>query len=89
MFNIFRTSSFKSDYKKLDDIEKELLKMILQSLIYDDTLDKKYKNHPLIGNYKGCMECHIKPDLLLIYKIDIDLNELQLVRIGSHSQLFR
>lgn len=89
MFNIFRTSSFKSDYKKLDDIEKELLKMILQSLICDNTLDKKYKNHPLIGNYKGCMECHIKPDLLLIYKIDIDLNELQLVRVGSHSQLFR
>lgn len=89
MFNIFRTSSFKSDYKKLDDIEKELLKMILQSLICDNALDKKYKNHPLIGNYKGCMECHIKPDLLLIYKIDIDLNELQLVRVGSHSQLFR
>jgi len=88
MFDIFRTSSFKSDYKKLDTAEKEQLKALLLLLIHNKTLDKKYKNHPLLGNHKGCMECHIKPDLLLIYKIQNDINELQLVRVGSHSNLF-
>jgi len=73
MFDIFRTSSFKSDYKKLDTAEKEQLKALLLLLIHNKALDKKYKNHPLLGNHKGCMECHIKPDLLLIYKIQNDI----------------
>jgi mRNA interferase YafQ len=89
MFNLFRTSSFKSDFKKLNNDDKEQLKIVLQMLIINESLEKKFKNHSLIGNYKECMECHIRPNLLLIYKIDLELNELQLVRIGSHSNLFK
>lgn len=89
MLEIFRTSGFKSDFKKLNDDDKEKLRAILTTLVNGLELEQKYKNHPLIGNYNGCMECHIKPDLLLIYKIEHPINELQLVRISSHAQLFK
>lgn len=89
MLDIFRTSGFKSDFKKLSIDDKEKLKAVLVCLMAFEVLEEKYRNHPLIGNCKGCFECHLKPDLLLIYKIDNDLNELQLVRIGSHSELFK
>jgi len=89
MLDIFRTSGFKSDFKKLSIDDKERLKTVIVHLIALEVLEEKYRNHPLIGNYKGCFECHLKPDLLLIYKIDNDLNELQLVRTGSHSELFK
>lgn len=87
--DIFRSSSFKSDFKKLDNEGKERLKLVLSVLINEEPLDQKFKNHQLIGNYCGCYECHLKPDLLLIYKIEKDTNEILLVRIGSHSQLFK
>jgi mRNA interferase YafQ len=89
MLDIFRTSGFKSDFKKLNNDDKEKLRSVLLVLVNNETLEAKYKNHLLIGNYNGCHECHLKPDLLLIYKIDVEANELQLVRVGSHSQLFR
>ena len=89
MLDLFRTSGFKSDFKKLTNEDRDRLKAILIRLIASKILEDKYRNHPLIGNYKGCFECHLKPDLLLIYKIDNDDNELQLVRIGSHSELFK
>jgi len=50
-------------------------------------LNPKYKDHPLIGSYKGDRECHIEPDWLLIYAI-IE-RDLILVRTGTHSDLFR
>ena len=89
MYSIFRTNSFKKDYKKLSDIDKLLLKDIIISLVNDEKLNEKYKDHKLIGNYQNCRECHIKPDLLLIYKIDNSILELALTRVGSHSTLFK
>ena len=86
MFTLFRTSSFKADFKKLSESDKEKLKSVLERLINGEPLESKHKLHSLTGNYHGSLECHVKPDLLLIFKID---NELQLVRIGSHSQLFK
>jgi len=88
MYKIFRTSSFKKDYKKLDAKEKELLKSVVTKLANGYILEEKYKDHSLIGNYLGCRECHIKPDLLLIYRVNNDILELVLVRVGSHSKLF-
>ena len=88
MYSIFRTSGFKKDYKKLSISDKLKLKEVIILLSNNDPLDEKYKDHKLIGNYLGCRECHIKPDLLLIYKINKDILELALVRSGSHSELF-
>ena len=49
-------------------------------------LPEKYKDHDLLGSYIDYRECHVKPDVLLIYKADEQL--LYLYRIGSHSELF-
>jgi len=67
MHNIFRTSRFKKDYKKLSQNQKDILKEVVKKLANGEQLEEKYKDHKLIGNYLGCRECHLKPDLLLIY----------------------
>lgn len=60
---------------------------VLTALAFDVPLDKRLVDHPLVGAWVGWRECHIKPDLLLIYrKVD---DELKLARLGSHSELFR
>ena len=89
MYSIFRTNSFKKQYKKLSSTDKELLKEIIVLLAQNQQLDEKYKNHKLTGNFKDLRECHVKPDLLLIYKINNDILELALVQVGSHSSLFK
>ena len=88
MYDIFRTSNFKKDYKKLSNTDKSILKEVIILLAKGQELDTKYKDHQLIGNYLGCRECHLKPDLLLIYRIDNNILELALTRVGSHSKLF-
>lgn len=59
---------------------------IISRLQRGESLDTKHVNHPLTGNWLGFKDCHIKPDLVLIYRV-ID-NSLQLARIGSHSEIF-
>jgi mRNA interferase YafQ len=86
------TSAFKRDYKRIKatprhrDIET-LLPEIADLLANDEPLLEKYRDHALAGNWKEHRECHLKPDLLLIYKLP-DENSLRLVRMGSHSDLF-
>jgi len=70
-------------------LDQELLLEIIAMLANGETLEEKYKDHFLSGNYKGCRECHVKPDLLLIYKIDHGEVELVLVEAGSHAKLFK
>lgn len=62
------------------------LDKILTKLVNSETLESKYKDHKLIGNFKSRRECHIEPDWLLIYRIE--KSELFLERTGSHSDLF-
>ncbi|MDS1309503.1 type II toxin-antitoxin system YafQ family toxin [Marinobacter xiaoshiensis] len=50
------------------------------------SLDEKHVDHPLAGNGQGFRDCHVKPDLVLIYRVSGAV--LQLARIGSHSELF-
>ena len=88
MYEIFRTNSFKKDYKKLSMQDKEIVKKVVTILANGEELTKEYKDHKLIGNYLGCRECHLRPDLLLIYRIDNNILELALTRVGSHSKLF-
>lgn len=85
MRSLERTNTFKRDFKKHGDLDTALIE-ILYLLLNDKPLPQQYKDHDLIGNWKGFRECHIKPDLLLIYRKNDDL--LQLVRLGSHSELF-
>ncbi|MDP4529045.1 type II toxin-antitoxin system YafQ family toxin [Alkalimonas delamerensis] len=59
---------------------------IISKLQRGETLAAKNVDHPLTGNWLGFRDCHIKPDLVLIYRITNET--LQLARIGSHSDLF-
>jgi len=88
-YSVFRTASFKNAYKKLHASHQELVLNVVAKLTNGEVLDEKYKDHLLIGNYKGCRECHLKPDLLLIYRINHDEVELVLVEVGKHSSLFK
>jgi len=89
MYSIFRTTSFKKQYKKLSSDDKTLLKDIITLLIDGQVLDEKYKDHKLTGNFKDLRECHVRPDLLLIYQINNDVLELALVKVGNHNSLFK
>lgn len=82
------STRFKKDLKKYEH-KKEIIKEfneILKLLLSNTKLPEKYKDHDLSGNYVNYRECHVKPDVLLIYKTDEQL--LYLYRIGSHSELF-
>lgn len=63
------------------------LQLVLQELLKDLPLEPRCRDHDLTGNWVGYRECHIKPDLLLIYKATEE-NTLRLARLGSHSELF-
>lgn len=64
----------------------ELLK-VLRMLESGQEIPKEYNPHMLKGDYEGCMECHIQGDFLLIW-IDIEADEIILVRLGPHSELY-
>jgi len=89
---IDRSSAFKRDYKRETKGRYRItladeLKLVLLALVNDQTLDAKFRDHDLTGDWAGYRECHVKPDLLLIYrKSEPDL--LRLARLGSHSELF-
>ena len=89
MLEIEYSKSFKKDFKKLNENEKKLTKDIIWQLANNQELASKYKDHALIGSYKGFRECHVKPDLLLIYKKQNEILLLTCVEIGSHSELFQ
>ena len=69
-------------------LDIRLLDNVIDMLRQGQTLDIKYRDHALIGNYEGYRECHIKPDWLLIYYIENDILTLTLSDTGSHSDLF-
>ncbi len=89
MRKLRRTSQFKKDVKRMGKRGKkfEEFKEVIGSLLAGKKLESKYKDHYLVGQYKGSRECHIEPDWLLIYELPEDA--LILVRTGSHSDLFR
>ena len=89
MLEIEYSKSFKKAFKKLNENEKKLTKDIIWQLANNEELASKYKDHALIGSYKGFRECHVKPDLLLIYKKQNKILLLTCVEIGSHSELFQ
>lgn len=88
-YEVFRTNSFKKSFKKLSSKYQDETLAIVEKLASGEELEKKFRDHQLTGNFAGCRECHIKPDLLLVYRIDNDILELALLEIGSHSDLFR
>ena len=89
-YEIRFTNRFKKDIKLAKKQGKDLDKLfkIIEKLVQGKTLEAKYRDHSLTGDYKGTRECHIEPDWLLIYEIFEDVLVLSLQRVGSHSDLF-
>jgi mRNA interferase YafQ len=83
------TSRFKKDYKlamkRGDDLA--LLDAAITDLINERPLPKQYRDHMLVGQYRGCHECHLLNDWLLIYQLSSDTVVFE--RVGTHSDLFR
>lgn len=91
MRTIKYTTQFKRDYKREEKsgkhkkLEEPFLKVV-ELLMKNSVLPHRYRDHALSGNWKDHRDCHIKPDLILIYRKPDDLT-LELVRLGSHSEL--
>mgnify|MGYP006281468105 FL=1 len=89
MYEPIYTKQFKKDIRKAkkqgQDIEQ--FKLIARRLISGESLDPIFRDHKLIGNYKGRSECHVKADWLLIYKIENE--KIIFERIGSNAELFK
>ena len=85
-----RSGRFKKDFKRFrhDAAVVSEFTRILSLLIEDCELPEKYSDHPLHNNWEGARDCHIRPDVVLIYrKYEEVLKILKLERIGSHSEL--
>jgi hypothetical protein len=91
-YSIFITTTYKKEYKKFSnqEIKKKAIREIVEILMFEGTEGIPQKNlpHLLTGNFKGCWECHVQPDLLLIWQEDIENKAIILQRLGSHSELF-
>lgn len=85
------TSRFQRDLKRAAKrgYHTELLTAVIKKLADGVPLEQRYRDHALTGDYAGSRECHITPDWLLIYEIDVDTLLLYLLRTGTHSDLFK
>jgi mRNA interferase YafQ len=79
---------FKRDYQRLlrSGRSAQEVDAILAQLLSGARLPSRCQDHPLKGEYRECRECHVSPDLLLIYCIESQ--QVKLIRLGSHAALF-
>ncbi|PAF46224.1 addiction module toxin RelE [Helicobacter sp. 12S02634-8] len=88
-YQIIYTKAFKKSFKKLSiALQGEVLD-ILYRLACGEALEPKYKDHLLKGKLKGFRDCHIRPDLILIYEKDYPMLILTAIDIGNHGDLFK
>jgi mRNA interferase YafQ len=91
MRTIRHTKQFRRDVKRQQSRSsskslKVLLGPIIEMLARDEELPRRLADHPLVGEWSSCRDCHIRPDLVLIYRKRGD-DTLELLRLGSHSEL--
>lgn len=89
MKRIFPSTQYKKDYKRYrnNPLKMKALAEIIDLLANEQPIPAQYKPHMLHGDYKGCMECHVQGDFLLVW-VDEARDVIELVRLGSHSELF-
>lgn len=90
MYEIEVTHRFLKDLKlaRKRNLDENKLNDIVELLANGEPLPKKNRDHALVGDYKGCRECHISADWLLIYSVEDVVKIITLIRTGSHSDLF-
>ena len=89
MYKLHLTKRFTKEVKKLNSQDLKHTMEVLERLCNNETLEPKYKDHALSGDLAGARDCHIKPDLVLIYRQDKEVLELIALRIGKHSKVFK
>ena len=91
MLLVKKSKKFKKDLKKIlanGNFQRDIFENIVGALMTGAKLDERFFLHKLGGAYHGFFECHVQPDVLLIYEFDEEAKKLYLLRIGSHSELF-
>ncbi len=91
MYSLKYSKKFKKDLKKIlksYKFEIKELEEVLEMLRKGKKLSPELKNHKLKGNFSNCFECHVKSDILLVYKIKDNELIILLLRLGSHSDIF-
>ena len=90
-YTVKPTARFQKDLKRIEKrgYKIDLLTEVIKKLAAGKKLDKKYHDHPLKGDFKGCRECHITPDWLLIYEISGTTLFLYLTRTGTLTDLYK
>ena len=91
IYKLKKTSQFKASLKlaKKRGLNITLLESVIERLRQDKPLEKKHRNHELLGKYKGIWECHIQPDWLLLYLKAKDILVMTLIDTGTHSDIFK
>ena len=91
MLDLRFTNQFKKDYKLAQKRGYDLSEFqeIVDKLRNREPLDPKYKDHPLSNNWKNHRDFHLHPDVVVIYCIKNNNLILVMVRMGSHSDLFK
>lgn len=91
MLRPISTSQFERDRKKALKQGKnfDVLEKVLKKLLAEDPLEPKYRDHPLKGHWKGCRDCHVQNDWVLIYRINSQDKTITFERLDSHSELFK
>jgi mRNA interferase YafQ len=90
MLKISFTHQYLKDLElmKRRNFPKSELDEVVKLLLNEQPLLPKYKDHALKGNFAGYRECHIRPNWLLLYKVNKQILTLVLIRTGTHSDLF-
>lgn len=91
VYELAKTSQFKASLKraKKRGLNISLLEEVIEKLRTDVSLEDRFRNHELVGKYKGVWECRVQPDWLLLYLKDNDVLVLTLVDTGTHSDIFK
>jgi len=86
--SLARTNQFKKDFKRSvkRGYDESKLQRIVERILKGEKLEQRHRDHPLVGVYSDCRECHVEPDWLLIYRMSD--TEVILIRTGTHADLF-
>ena len=89
MRRLSQTHQFSRDVRRMAKRGKDIAKLrkVVKRLAEELSLDLRHRDHPLIGKFINCRDCHVEPDWILIYSMDQE--SLRLERTGTHSDLFR
>ncbi|MCM1386527.1 MAG: type II toxin-antitoxin system YafQ family toxin [Bacillus sp. (in: Bacteria)] len=90
MLELVTTGQFRKDYKRMKKrgCDMEMLEKVIDTLMAQQPLPERCRDHGLTGNYAGFRECHILPDWLLVYAVDKGKLILTASRTGTHADLF-